>query len=259
MQNLAIALVQHDIKWHQPIANKTALEKKLNAMEFKANLIVLPEMFTTGFTMSTQQMAEPEPGPTLEWMQKIANTFNATVTGSIIVKLPEGVVNRLYWVAPSGAYQTYDKRHLFRMAEEDNFFKSGSQNPVFQVNQWRIKPLICYDLRFPVWSRNTSNIYDALLYVANWPKARINAWNTLLQARGIENLSYSLGVNRVGTDGNQISYNGHSAAFSFNGKRLTPVSSDEDIFTIILNKNNLEEYRKSFPAYLDADSFNVTT
>ncbi len=259
MQDLTIALVQHNISWHQPQANRGALETKFNQLESHTQLIVLPEMFTTGFTMATKQMAEPVNGPTLAWMQQMAQKHQAIITGSFIVQLPQGFVNRLHWVQPNGTCQTYDKRHLFRMANEDTFFTPGTENPVFKLDDWRIKPLICYDLRFPVWSRNTSPHYDILLYVANWPQTRINAWDALLKARAIENLSYCLGVNRVGIDGTQKPYNGHSAVYSYKGEQLTPPTEQEEILTITLKKEDLDTYRKSFPAFLDADSFNITT
>jgi omega-amidase len=255
MQDLEITLVQFDIEWQNPDANKKAISDKVNSIETTPDLIVLPEMFTTGFTMEVNTNAEQPEGKTLDWMRTMAITSKAVITGSIIVKEDDKFYNRLFWVNPNGDYTYYNKRHLFRMANEHHFFSDGNMSPIFELKEWKIKPLICYDLRFPVWSRNTNLDYDLVLYVANWPQARISAWDTLLKARAIENLSYSLGVNRVGIDGTGKEYNGHSAVYDFKGDLVSSLSEKEELIPIKLSKTSIDAYRKSFPANLDADIF----
>ena len=257
MQDLKITLLQFDIEWQNPEANRKKIEQQIQALTSKQDLIVLPEMFTTGFTMEVQTNAEPLEGETLFWMKKMAKVTGSVVTGSIIIEEHSTYYNRLFWVSPNGQYKTYDKRHLFRMANETDHFEGGSSSPIFEINGWKIKPLICYDLRFPVWSRNNKLEYDIVLYVANWPQARINAWDTLLKARAIENLSYSIGLNRVGVDGANIMYNGHSACYNFKGNIVHNISEIEEAITVMLSKSDLDNFRKSFPAQLDADSFNI--
>jgi len=257
MQDLTLSLLQTNVEWHNPEANRALLEKKILTIVNKPNVIVLPEMFTTGFTMEVKNNAEPTEGPTLQWLKKLAAQTGSVLTGSIIVTEKGKYYNRLYWVKPNGEVQHYDKRHLFRMADEDKHFSEGNSNPVMEVNGWKVKPLICYDLRFPVWSRNVNQAYDLLLYVANWPQARVGAWDTLLKARAIENLCYSVGVNRVGTDEMNIVYNGHSACYNFKGEVLTEQTEVDDIIHIKISKTELISYRDKFPAYLDADSFQI--
>ncbi len=255
MQDLRIALIQFDIVWQNPISNRNILEAKIANIDPKADLIILPEMFTTGFTMDTTKHTEQMEGKTLFWMKQMAANSNTVITGSIIIKERNHYFNRLLWITPKGEQYYYDKRHLFRMAEEHNYFAQGNMQPIFKLKGWRIKPQICYDLRFPVWSRNNDLEYDLLFYVANWPKARISAWDTLLQARAIENLSYSIGVNRVGTDGNKKDYNGHTACYNYKGELLGNMVEKEAIVYVDLSKPDLDNYRKSFPANLDADTF----
>jgi predicted amidohydrolase len=221
----------------------------------KTDLIILPEMFTTGFSMSAPELAEETEGETLRWMQAQAKRHQAVLTGSVIVKEADAYFNRLLWVRPDGSYKKYDKRHLFRMAKEHHTYTPGTERLVVELNGWRICPLVCYDLRFPVWSRNQENAYDLLLYVANWPKARNHAWSTLLQARAIENLAYVAGVNRIGTDGNNHPYSGDSAIISPKGIKLLETSEVEGIHTLTLNKQELIDFREAFPAHLDADAF----
>jgi len=255
MQDLRIALIQFDIVWQNPISNRNILETKIADIDPKVDLIILPEMFTTGFTMNTIEHTEQMEGETLFWMKQMAANSDAVITGSIIIKERNHYFNRLLWITPKGEQYYYDKRHLFRMAEEHNYFAQGNIQPIFELKGWRIKPQICYDLRFPVWSRNNDLEYDLLFYVANWPKARISAWDTLLQARAIENLSYSIGVNRVGTDGNKKDYNGHTACYNYKGELLGNMVEKETIVYVDLSKPDLGNYRKSFPANLDADTF----
>ncbi|MCF6359848.1 MAG: amidohydrolase [Cyclobacteriaceae bacterium] len=257
MQDLNIALIQFDIVWQNPEANRNLLETKIASFESNPDLIILPEMFTTGFTMNTTKYAEQTDGDTLAWMRKVATESSAVITGSIIVNEGENYFNRLLWVTPEGDFSYYDKRHLFRMAEEHKYFTQGNRQPIFDLNGWQIKPQICYDLRFPVWSRNRNLEYDILFYVANWPKARVSAWDSLLQARAIENLSYSIGVNRVGKDGTNKEYNGHTACYNFKGDLMNERLETEGITCFHLVKLDLENYRKSFPAYQDSDIFNI--
>ncbi len=259
MQDLEVALIQFNISWHNPKANRKVLESKINSLNATVGLIILPEMFTTGFTMAVHKHAEPTEGETLNWMKKIAAKTKAVITGSIIINEKENYFNRLLWVTPNGGYSYYDKRHLFRMASEHSYFAQGNKQPIFELNGWRFKPQICYDLRFPVWSRNLNLAYDVLIYVANWPKARILAWDVLLQARAIENLSYAIGVNRVGTDETGKAYNGHSTCYNFKGEPENKVLEKEAIIYVHLSKNALDDYRNSFPAHLDADTFNIAT
>jgi len=257
MQDLKVALIQFDINWHNPIANRKIIEEKINMLEVEPDLIVLPEMFTTGFTIKVEDHAEQPEGDTLDWMKSIASSTGSVITGSIIIVEDGNYYNRLLWVKPNGEFEQYNKRHLFRMAKESNYFSGGNESPIFELKGWKIKPLICYDLRFPVWSRNTNLEYDVIMYVANWPKARINAWKTLLQARAMENLSYSIGVNRVGTDGINKVYNGQSAVCNCKGDFINDLSDTEEIISVKLSKSDLIDYRKFFPANLDADTFNI--
>lgn len=257
MQDLTVALIQTSIEWHNAVANREALENKVKGLSKNVDLVLLPEMFTTGFTMRVETNAEPVNGTTLDWMKNLAKDLSTTIAGSVIVEEEDKYFNRLYWVGADGSVEHYDKRHLFRMADEDKFFSDGKTSMVMEVNGWKIKPLICYDLRFPVWSRNQNLEYDLITYVANWPKARVNAWDALLRARAIENLSYAIGVNRVGKDGMDIEYNGHSACYDFKGEPLNTLSESEEIIYVTLSKSVLSKYREKFPAQLDADEFDI--
>jgi predicted amidohydrolase len=231
--------------------------EKLAATAPATDLIVLPEMFTTGFSMDASPLAEPAEGPTLHWMQEEAAKHQAVITGSVIVREGDSFYNRLFWVRPDGTYDQYDKRHLFRMANEHHTYTSGSEKIIVELKGWNICPLVCYDLRFPVWSRNTDSRYDLLLYVANWPKPRSNAWSILLQARAIENLAYVVGVNRVGSDANNHPYSGDSAIIHPKGHKLLETTEAEGVHTITLSRQELVDFRESFPAHLDADTFTL--
>ncbi len=261
MQDLKVTLVQTPLYWEDKSANLAMLEEQLFNYEEETDLIVLPEMFNTGFSMSAEKLAEPMNLHTFKWMKQMATQKKVVVTGSYIVKEDGKYFNRLIWMQPDGNYTTYDKRHLFRMADEHHHFNMGQESPIVELKGWKIKQLICYDLRFPVWSRNTSKndtmAYDLLLYVANWPAARVNAWDALLKARAIENLSYCLGVNRIGDDGNGVPFNGHSGAYNFKGETICFLDQAEMIKTITLSYEDLKRGREKFPAYLDADDFNV--
>lgn len=256
MEDLKFALIQSDIHWHQPGANRAMFEEKIWAISKDIDVILLPEMFQTGFTMEHEGLAEPMNLTTFKWMKQMAAQKQAVVCGSYIVKESNKVFNRLVWMNPDGSYHTYDKRHLFRMAEEDQHFDMGREQLIVSYKGWRICPMVCYDLRFPVWSRNVKLSYDVILYVANWPAARVNAWDTLLEARAIENLSYCLGLNRVGSDDKGIAYNGHSAAYSPKGERLI-FSEKEEVLSVTLSANDLLSFRDKFPAHLDADHFEL--
>jgi len=257
MENLTVTLVQTFLHWHQPEKNREMLARKLSSLSQPTNLIILPEMFTTGFSMAAPDLAETMSGPTLAWLAAQAEKHQAVVTGSYIIKEGNSYFNRLIWMQPDGNYQHYDKRHLFRMAGETNIYSAGQNKLILTLNGWRICPLICYDLRFPVWSRNRQQEYDLLLYVANWPEKRRLAWQTLLPARAIENLAYVVGVNRVGEDGNGITYTGDSAVYDFLGQTIWHQAQEEAIQTLTLDGSALEAYRKAFPAYLDADDFQL--
>jgi omega-amidase len=259
-----ITLLQSDLYWHDPVANRAMLEERIFALPEPTDLIVLPEMFTTGFTMDAQSVAEPMNLTTFRWMKQMAAQTGAVVTGSYVVRAGNDFYNRLIWMQPDGEFDVYDKRHLFRMAGEDTVYTAGSQRIVREWKGWRICPLICYDLRFPVWSRNVSVSdtyspfeYDLLLYVANWPAARRNAWNVLLQARAIENLSYVVGVNRVGEDANQHPYTGDSAVIDFKGDVLFRQTDTEVVHQQTLSLDDLRVFRERFPANLDADRFTI--
>jgi predicted amidohydrolase len=236
-------------------------EEKIWTIDEKTDIIVLPEMFSTGFTMETEKVAEPQNSKTYRWMAQMAAQTGALVVGSYIIKEGKDSFNRLYCVNPEGRYYVYDKRHLFRMAEENLHFAGGSKKEIVDWKGWKILPLVCYDLRFPVWSRNRvlegSLEYDAILYIANWPQARVEAWDTLLRARAIENLSYSIGLNRVGEDGNAIKYNGHSAIYDYKGDQLLFIDDKEELKTTTLSYEHLITYREKFPAHHDGDAFEI--
>lgn len=257
MQDLRITIVQTKLHWQEAEANRRMFSEKLAAAAPATDLIMLPEMFTTGFNMNAAELAEAAEGPTLAWMQQQAKQHQAVITGSVIIKEKGNYYNRLLWVRPDGSYAKYDKRHLFRMAKEHHTYAAGSERLVVDLKGWKVCPLVCYDLRFPVWSRNTGNAYDLLLYVANWPKARNQAWRTLLKARAIENLAYVAGLNRVGTDGNGHPYSGDSAIIHPKGYTLLEATEVEGIYTLVLNRQELEDYREAFPAHLDADNFSL--
>ncbi|GAB3565840.1 amidohydrolase [Spirosoma luteolum] len=262
-----ITLLQPDLYWHDPVANRAMLEEQLAGLPAPTDLIVLPEMFTTGFTMEAATVAEPMNLTTFRWLQQMAAQSGAVVTGSYVVKLPGKAVgpqyvNRLIWMQPDGQFDCYDKRHLFRMAGEDAVYQPGRQRLIKTWKGWRICPLICYDLRFPAFSRNLPTptepfAYDLLLYVANWPAARRNAWNVLLQARAIENLSYVAGVNRVGTDGNGHPYTGDTALIDFRGEVLFRQTDTPGVHQQTLSMADLHAFRAAFPANLDADAFTL--
>ncbi len=256
---LSIALIQTDLYWKNKVANLAMLEEKIWGINQKTDLIILPEMFPTGFSMDASELAEPMNLGVTKWMKQMAAQTGSVITGSVIIQAGGQYFNRLLWVSADGFIQNYDKRHLFRMADEDKTFSPGEKLPIFSLKGWKICPQVCYDLRFPVWSRNHQKngekAYDLIFYVASWPAVRISAWNSLLPARAIENLSYSIGVNRIGDDGNGISYNGHSAAYDFKGAQIAYLGELDQYQIVTLEAEKLEEYRKKFPAWMDADDF----
>jgi len=257
---LRVTLVQTSLHWHDAAANHVQFERLLGNLQGTTDLIVLPEMFTTGFTMAAEQVAEPPNGPSTDWMRRIADRTGAVVTGSVVTRDGDAYFNRLIWMQPDGRYRTYDKRHLFRMGREHEHYSPGSEQLQVALKGWNIRPLICYDLRFPVWSRNrigTPQGYDLLVYVANWPERRRYPWTTLLRARAIENLSYCIGVNRVGPDATGVNYTGDSAAIDFLGQPLTEPSEAEFVATVSLDYAALQAFRGKFAAYLDADEFEL--
>jgi len=254
--DLQIAIIQKDLVWENATKNRAKLDVMLEEIQ-NVDLIVLPEMFTTGFSMMPRLLAEDMDGKTVNWMQHKAILFDAAIIGSIIIKEENNFYNRLLFVYPNGTIKKYDKRHTFTLAGEHKEYTSGKNKLIVDYKGWKICPLICYDLRFPVWSRNVEE-YDLLLYVANWPKPRINAWKTLLKARAIENMSYCIGVNRVGIDANGYEYSGSSIAIDFLGNEITEVEENtEKIIYATLSKNELIDLRAKLPFLKDKDQFTI--
>ncbi|QLC74045.1 amidohydrolase [Pseudomonas sp. LPB0260] len=256
LPDLQLALVQSALAWHDPAANRAHFEALLEQAA-GADLVVLPEMFSTGFTMDSASLAEPEDGPSTVWLQEQARRLQAVVTGSLIIQAADGSYrNRLLWARPDGSLAHYDKRHLFRMAGEHKHYAAGEQQVLLELKGWRVRPLICYDLRFPVWSRDPRDT-DLLLYTANWPAARRHHWNRLLPARAIENLCYVAAVNRVGEDGKGHAYSGDSQVLDFQGETLLNAEAAAGVYRLALSGADLAAYRERFPAYLDADAFEL--
>jgi predicted amidohydrolase len=238
------------------------LSEKIAGVKASTHLVVLPEMFTTGFSMKPEQLAENMEGDTLAWMQQTARDNKVILTGSMIAEQEGNYYNRLVWMLPNGQYGTYDKRHLFAFAEEDKHYTSGTKRLIASVNGWKVHLLVCYDLRFPVWARQQFDEqgnyeYDVLVYVANWPEKRSTAWKSLLQARAIENQCYVVGVNRVGKDANDIIYSGDSMVIDPLGEILYQKANEEDVATLTLDKDHLDAVRKRFPFWRDADNFDI--
>lgn len=254
MQNLSISLIQQVIVPNDPQHNLDTFSHALSSLP-KTDLIVLPEVFTTGFCAGARSYAEQVDGRAYQWMHSHASRTGAVVTGSLVVKEGDQYYNRLVWMRPDGTFSHYDKRHLFRMAGEHTRYAMGSERVLTEVKGWRVLPLVCYDLRFPVWSRNRGD-YDLALYVANWPSVRSLHWNRLLQARAIENLSYVAGVNRVGMDEAGQHYVGDSTLYGPAGE-LIVTSQEAESLTVELYAERLQEYREKFPAYMDADNFEI--
>jgi len=257
MQNLRVALLQADLAWHDIGANIARFDALLSPLAGKADLVALPEMFSTGFTMKPSEVAEGMDGLATAALRRWARELNAHVAGSVVIHESGRYYNRLLWARPDGTIEHYDKRHLFRMAGEDAVYAPGTLAPVMDIEGWKIRPFICYDLRFPVWSRNVGNAWDVALYVANWPAKRARHWRALLAARAIENQCYVVGVNRVGNDGSGVAYAGDSLAIDYSGEILLDAGGAEGVLTCELAYERLADYRRSFPAWKDADPFTL--
>ena len=254
---LKIAVIQSDLVWGNPKQNRTNFAHKIKQINESVDVILLPEMFTSGFTMSPKHVAETIKGGTVNWMLDVALSANAAIGGSIIIEENEKYYNRFVFARPDGTIETYNKRHTFTLAGEDKVYTAGEKRVIIDYNGWKICPLICYDLRFPVWSRNTDN-YDILIYVANWPKPRITAWDALLKARAIENMSYCIGVNRVGLDVNNHEYSGHSIVYNGLGDQLLSIADGKEQTEIItLNKSHLTTIRETLKFLSDKDVFTL--
>jgi len=252
---LRISVIQTQIQWEDKAGNLRRFEYLLRKLNGQTHLAVLPEMFTTGFSMRAEELAESTDGETVMTLKRWASTYNMAITGSFTASEHGAYYNRAFFVTPTGEMYYYDKRHLFMAASEKRHYKSGAKRLTVNYRGWRICPLVCYDLRFPVWSRNVRNDYDLLIYVANWPAVRKNVWQTLLPARAIENMAYVCGVNRIGTDGAGLTYDGGSTVCTPKGNRLILAGSEETVRTCILRKDKLDALRAKFPVWEDADSF----
>lgn len=260
-RSLTITGIQTHLFWEDKAANCEMLEQKIRDIKEKTEVVILPEMFSTGFSMKPELLAETMQGKTVQWMQRVAAERKIILTGSVIISENNNYYNRLIWMLPNGEYGYYDKRHLFGYAEEDDHYSAGIKRLIASVKGWKINLLVCYDLRFPVWARQQTQPegaeYDLLIYVANWPERRIHAWKTLLQARAIENQCYVIGVNRTGGDGNAIHYSGESMVVDPMGEVLYTKKNDEDVFTMTLDKMHLQNIREKLPFLKDADGFMI--
>ena len=284
MSTLTITGIQSTLHWEDKKANLQMFEEKIFSISKPTEIVVLPEMFSTGFSMRPEKLAETMDGETLQWMKQVAAKKKIILTGSLIIKDSppplhkerglggEAYYNRLVWVLPTGQVGYYDKRHLFAYGDEDQHYTPGQKRLIASVKGWKINLLVCYDLRFPTWSRQASPLtplqrregqntpeYDVLIYVANWPEKRVQAWTTLLRARAIENQCYVIGVNRTGEDGNKIHYTGESMAIDPMGEILYHKKDEDDVFTVTLDRSYLEKIREKFPFWKDADSFKIIT
>ncbi len=256
MRDLTITLLQTELDWHAPESNRARFEQLIAASSEASDLIILPEMFTTGFTMEASKNAETMDGDTVAWMANVAGREQVTLCGSIIIELDGHFYNRLVWMPPDGQLASYDKRHLFRMADEHQHYTAGQQRTLVQLGEWRICPMVCYDLRFPAWSRGR-NEFDLLIYVANWPSARRSAWRVLLPARAVENQCYVAAVNRIGEDGNGVAYAGDSMVADYLGNLVTDCEDRPCSTTVSVDLDALNRYREKFPAFLDGDEFAI--
>jgi omega-amidase len=259
MTNLKVTLIQSNLHWENIELNLEMFTKKISMISGDTDLIILPEMFTTGFSMQAEKFAEPMNGRTVSWMREKAAEKKCVITGSFICTENGNYYNRLVWMRPDGTLSVYDKRHLFSMGDENKYYSQGNKKIIEEINGWKICPLICYDLRFPVWARNTeASNYDLLIYIANWPERRSYPWKTLLPARAIENQCYVAGLNRIGNDGNEIHHSGDSAVINAKGEIISKIPAHEEaIETILLDYEELSEFRKIFPVLKDADRFEI--
>lgn len=266
LENLKVTLIQTSLHWLNRDANLSHFENLIEKIKEPTQLIVLPEMFTSGFTMDTKAAADSPDGEVIRWMKAMALKKKAVITGSVVISENGNFYNRLLWVTPEGTHDCYNKRHLFRMAKENEFYTEGNNRLITVIDDWRLCPLVCYDLRFPAWSRNINwnknferqHQYEVLIYVANWPERRNHAWKSLLVARAIENQCYVVGVNRVGVDGNEIPYSGDSMIINPLGEIISKTKAyEESVETIQLSLKDLSDYRLAFPAIQDADAFEM--
>ena len=253
MQDLTVTLIQTDLVWENIEANLAGLDTKINGITDSTDVIILPEMFSTGFSMAAERLAESMDGSAIQWLKAKASETGVSITGSLMIRDNDRFYNRLIWARPDGSIACYDKKHLFRYAGEDKIFTPGHRSVAIKQNDWRIRPWICYDLRFPIWTRNLAPYYDLALFVANWPAGRAHHWQTLLRARAIENQAYVVGVNRVGRDGNGNEYQGFSSIFAPTGETLFEMEGEEIVTTFTLSRQLLIDYRKEFPFWMDAD------
>jgi predicted amidohydrolase len=254
---LKLALIQPDLAWEDIDANLNALSEMLDGAADRADVVLLPELFSTGFTMRSMALAEGMDGKAISWMRETADRSQSIIAGSLIIRQDDAIFNRFIWMEPGGRMATYDKRHLFSIAGEHEYYTRGESHTITGMNGFRIMPLVCYDLRFPVWSRNTGH-YDLLIYVANWPAVRRDVWISLLKARAIENQAFVIGVNRVGTDGMGIRYAGDSMAYNARGEVIASLPlHEEGIKLVDLSLQELQQFRKKFPVWRDADSFEI--
>lgn len=255
---MKVSVLQTNIVWENKKENLKRLRDRLEELRGKTDIAILPEMFSTGFTMRSKELAEPVDGETITTLRLWAKEYKIALAGSYIASEQGQYYNRAFFLTPDGEAFYYDKKHLFRMGNEKEFFSAGDRKVIIPYHGWNICLLVCYEVRFPVWSRNINNEYDLLIYVANWPVPRRRVWDTLLAARAIENMSYVCGANRVGTDGNELSYNGGSAIYSPKGEVIAIAPENEDsIVTTELNLNELKKFREKFPVWMDADTFEI--
>ncbi len=262
LSSLHFTIIQSSLFWENKGANLENFGQKIRSIQAPCEIIVLPEMFNTGFSMQPEKMGETMDGPTVDWMRRLSAEKKAIITGSLIIEENGNYFNRLIWMLPNGQLGFYDKRHLFAFAGEDQHYTAGNKRLIASVKGWKINLQICYDLRFPVWARQqlneeTQKEYDVLLYVANWPEKRSHAWKTLLTARAIENQCFTIGVNRVGLDGNNIAHSGDSMVVGPLGEILYHCAQEEDIFHIVLQKEEVNNTREKFPFWRDADDFTI--
>jgi omega-amidase len=262
MQDINVTLIQCELAWEDRDVNLAAFNHRLSLIEGQTDLIVLPEMFSSGFSMNSSKCAEEESGPSVEWLKKKSSELNTVMTCSMMIKEEGKLFNRLFWVRPDGTYDTYDKRHLFRFGNEHEHFSPGNKILITELKGWKFRPMVCYDLRFPVWSKNKYQNgkfeYDCLLYLANWPEKRSHHWTALLSARAIENLSYCIGVNRIGTDGRNIKYSGDSRLIESTGAIAGSCEPNkEQILTLTLSAEHLQNWRNNFNAGQDWDDFKI--
>lgn len=253
MQDLNIALVQADLAWEDPAANLKRFDEKIQRVPDDTHLIILPEMFATGFSMDPSRLSQPMDGPAVSWMKTCSRRKQADIAGSLVIREKGHYFNRLMWAKPNGALFHYDKKHLFRYVGEDKHYTSGDKQLLVDCHGWKIRPFVCYDLRFPIWTRNLNNVYDVAIFVANWPEQRSMPWKALLTARAIENQCYVAAVNRVGVDADKNRYSGDSCIVSPMGKRIAEVSHAEAVIIETLSYEILEAHRNNFPVWMDAD------